>query len=204
MKKALVLIMTLIMALMLAACGGAGDGDSSTLIKEDDQGHPYIADKKMGSIIEKHELTADNWRDYIKIVTYKYTEKTVDDFGDVVDETTFSETVIGLDNERYHCLDSAAAIKLKNKTTGNEFTVELPCLASHLLGIERVENLDDYDLVKVQGNVYYLDLPEEVLEIPENSSRFAKWYHESGEFTVVNFHSKYVEYDGEDLEEYLK
>lgn len=204
MKKGLVLVMTLIMTLSLLACGGTGDGDSSKLIKEDNQGHPYIADKKMGSIIEKHELTADNWRDYIKLVTYEYTEKTVDAFGDITSEIICTETMIGLEKDRYYCFDSNAAVKLKNKTTGNEAEVELPYLISDPYEVKRIGNLDDYDLVKIQGNVYYLDLPEEVFVNPDNDPRFVRWYHESGGFNFVNIHSKYVDYDGEYLEEYLK
>ena len=113
MKKILVLILALVMIMSLTACGG-GD-DSTEIIVTNDDGYSCIKENKMGSIIEKVEITADNWQDYIKIVSFEEKIVSKDVFGDVTSEGSKTIHVLGVETEKIYAFDSTAAIKLKNK-----------------------------------------------------------------------------------------
>ena len=198
MKK----LLTLLFVLLLTACGG-GNSDSSSMIQTSSKGYSYINDKNLNTLVEKVELTQDNWKEYITIISYENKVVYTDSFGDVTGERMDTYTMLGAKTDQFFCFDSSAAIKLQKKDTGETVVIDLPTYLSDMDPNIAPTNLDDYDCVKIQGTLYFLDLPEEIF-VEEEDPRFKRWYHESGGFNLVDINAKYIDYDGEYLEEYLK
>lgn len=190
MKKALSLILALMLCMSLSACdkdnqtndfgnilggsqdqsGGNNDQQGDQTVKEP----PLVLDatfcggkclnvKRLHEIVEKVQLTTENWRDYIKVYTYAWDEiKTEKDaFGEVVSTETIKHEGIqlGAGNTRYHCFEGVA-IELKNKTTGETTIFQFGYGGK---GLQENIDLDAYECTRIQGCLYFVDIPEEAI-----------------------------------------
>jgi len=145
MKKALSLILALVLCLSLCACdkgnqsdghlnestnqennntahmGGNLDLNNQPLIMSIADGDGTINVAKLREAVEVVELTTENWKEHFKVYSYSYTEEKVekDAFGEVVSTETITHDgrAFGAGNERYHWYDEVI-IELKNKETG--------------------------------------------------------------------------------------
>lgn len=147
MKKALSLVLALILCLSLCACSDTTPSQTNNSSVEGTT--PVLTDNpstdsitppesntvdtswlvsgetinvaKLREYIEIVELTTENWKEHFKVYSYSYTEEKVekDAFGEVVSTKTITHDgrAFGTGNERYHWYDDVI-IELKNKATG--------------------------------------------------------------------------------------
>ncbi|MBE5817009.1 MAG: hypothetical protein E7315_04735 [Clostridiales bacterium] len=159
MKKIVVLILVIVMCLSLTACSG---GTSGGIIGKDVEGKTCIKSSKFGSLIERVELTLENWKDYISLVTYDVTTIERDPFGDIISQTTQTKYLVGVKTDRFYTFAyNGTAIELQNKSTGEKK------IYSHLeyrgIFVDETFNLDDYECTRIQGYIYFVDIPDEVI-----------------------------------------
>ena len=188
MKKALSLILALVLCLSLCACGedvsngtsgtadnkenpttlataGMGDVNADTdidwFIRE-----TQINTAKLPEYVEIVELTTENWMEHLKVYSYSYTEEDVekDAFGETVsaEPITHEGRAFGAGNEKYHYYDDVV-IELKHKTTGELFVFDLEYgnggfEPGNDWEIEEDFTLDDYECTRIKGSIYYLKL----------------------------------------------
>lgn len=215
MKKFLACILIVMTCLSLVACGsgqpengnsGNGSSSAANIIGKDLNGDICIKPRKFGSIIERIELTMENWQDYIKVVSYDKTEIERNVFGDVISQTTETNYLLGTDTDRYHVFDfNRTAIELKNISTGETTIYTFGEFGRH---VDENFNLDDYECIRIQGILYFLDIPEEVIL----QSDYQK-DHGTGSFIVgnsswnwtieVDVDAKVVSVAGYNLDNYL-
>lgn len=136
-------------------------GDNTTenpVLLYDHNGDPYINKMILPDLVEAIKLTTENWREYIKAYTYDIETVEKDTFGEIVSSETTSHYRLGAGNERYHLFDGVA-IELKNKATGEltiyEFSYDGVSISADF-------NLEDYECTRIQGNLYFLNFPDEV------------------------------------------
>ena len=188
MKKALSLILALVLCLSLYACGkdvskdisdtadnkensttlatdGTGDGNANSDIDWFISG-TQINTAKLPEYVEIVELTTENWMEHFKVYSYSYTEENIekDAFGEIVstEPITHEGRAFGAGNEKYHYYDDVV-IELKHKTTGELFIFDLEDgQGGHNPGndleVEEDFTLDDYECTRIKGSVYYLKL----------------------------------------------
>lgn len=183
MKKALSLILALVLCLSLCACGNSSDtpstaddpnngingevdnsnsenniADTSWLVRGD-----TVNVAKLRECVEIVELTTENWNQHFKVYAYSYTEEKVekDAFGEVVSTETITHNgrAFGAGNERYHGYDDVV-IELKDKTTG-ELTVYQfdPFYGDLDKDVDESFNFDNYECTRIKGSIYYLTIP---------------------------------------------
>ncbi len=181
MKKFIALLLSVAMFLSLVACGNdtatdaqknedaeeAEEEEEESITIEKD-GVVYIRQSKFGELLERVELTTENWKDYIKV--YSGVEETIhkDAFGEVVSTESTTFYYIGADNERYHQFQDAV-IELKNKETGELTVYDLAgngSMLSQSCYVTEDFNLDDYECTRIKGRLYFVDLPEEAILSP--------------------------------------
>lgn len=168
MKRIFSLLLLLAMCLSVAACGQDPGSQAEQeraktpagIIGKDMHGGPCIKDKKAGKIIEKVELTADNWQEYIEVFSYEETTIERDSFGEVIAEYTLTYHLLGAKTERYHTFSGDTAIEFFHKATGERKVLEF-----HFAGarVEEGFRLEDYAFSRIMGAIYFLDIPEEVI-----------------------------------------
>ena len=168
MKRIISLFLLLAMCLSAAACGQHPGSQAEQehaktpagIIGRDMHGEPCIKDKKAGKIIEKVELTADNWQDYIEVFSYEETTIERNTFGDVTTEYTLTYHLLGAKTQRYHTFSDDTAIEFIHKVTGERVVYEF-----HYTGarVEEGFRLEDYAFSRIMGAIYFLDIPEEVI-----------------------------------------
>lgn len=107
---------------------------------------PCINYLRFAECVEIVELTADNWKDYIKV--YSYSDKA----------TTHYQ--LGAGNERYHQFD-AVSIELKHLSTGEVISYEFDF--DGVNDIPEDLNLDNYECISIQGYLYFVDVPNEAI-----------------------------------------
>ncbi len=190
MKKFIALFLVLAMLFSFAACGNDDKvdkpekDDTENVEKEKDDsvliekgGVIYIKYEKFGELLERIELTTENWKDYIKVSAYEEETVNRDAFGEIVSTETRTGYCIGAGNERYHQFQDAI-IELKNKETGELTIYSLDgrynegALSRYLT--ESI-NLDDYECTRIKGRLYFVDLPEEAILSPVTD-----WGYENG------------------------
>lgn len=185
MKKALSLILALVMCLSLCACGSGSqdtqpqkpNGDNSSngntngstntdrtsqtegeplIIQNPDNGKPMINASRFNELVEKVELTTENWMDYIEVCTY--TVKTVekDAFGEIISTETNICYELGVKGDKYYYFYNFA-IELKHKTTGEK----MPILSE----VEGNVCLDEYECTRIKGTLYLVDIPDEAIAV---------------------------------------
>lgn len=177
MKKTIVLLLAL--CLLLCACGGPATAPTEATTPETEppalvlynekEGRNYLNLRRFNEILETVELTPENWLDHVEV--YAYTEETYEKnaFGEY--ELKNSRTVWTLgakDDQFYHFKDFA--VELKHKESG-----ETLILGASGVGVpEREEELflDQYECVRVQGTLYLVDIPAEVIACNERNIRF--------------------------------
>ena len=188
MKKALSLILALVVCLTLCACdksnqsegqlteptnqdnnntvhiGGNLDLNDQPLIMSIADGDGTINVEKLRKAVEVVELTTENWKEHFKVYSYSYTEEKVekDAFGEVVSTETITHDgyALGAGNERYHGYINLV-IELKDKTTGELFIYETD---GDDISVEADFNLDNYECTRIKGSICYLNIP--IGEIP--------------------------------------
>lgn len=186
MKKAISLLLVLVMCLSLCACGGdtgasnptngetsktngtTSSDDNNTTVGNNSEaetpwviyaenGTPFVNKDKMVETLEIVELTTENWRTYIKVYS--------------CNETDYR---LGAGNERYHQFKDFS-IELKHKETDEEVTYEWSsCNGQEGSPYVSADfNLDNYECSKIGGYIYFFDLPEEF--VSRNGFSIA-WY----------------------------
>ena len=123
-------------------------------------GEACIKDKNAGKIIERVELTADNWQDYIEACSYEDITIERDSFGDVISEYRKTVYLLGPKTERYHTFSSNTAIEFYHKVTGERKVYEFYYDGAH---VEAEFDLADYEFSRITGAIYFFDIPEEVI-----------------------------------------
>ena len=181
MKKALSLILALVMCLSLCACGGgkqdiqpqkpnsdntSNDSVSQTegeslIIQNPESGTPMINIKRFNELMVTVELTTENWMDYIEVCTYSREEVEKDAFGEIVSTETITHYELGAKGNKYYNFRDFV-IELKNKTTGELETYK----GTNDAWIPEVEEdfcLDEYECTRIKGTLYLVDIPDEVI-----------------------------------------
>ena len=185
MKKILALIFALILCLPLAACISNEKEDNIIQTNEIDDGHEnkdetapllfhtpnLFLEDTVVTIINKErfhecvdevvELTTENWREYIQIITYTKDYLYKKDAFD--DSTIIPETIemraYGINSDRYYTYDDVL-IELKHIETGTVVLMEVSGI--HLT--DSSINPDDYECLRIKGKVYFLTFPEEAIK----------------------------------------
>lgn len=173
-KRILSLLLVAIMACSICACGSSNESvqnnnlensENQTIDKkilDEYEGAVAIKRKYFPELIECIELTAENWKDYIKLYSFEEENVTKDTFGEIVESETIKRYCIGAGNEKYHHFDEVA-LELKNKETGETIIYEFSYYGYY---VDEKFKLEDYELTRIKGKLYFIDLPEEALVSP--------------------------------------
>lgn len=152
------------------------------------EGEPAINEKRFGELMEVVELTTENWRDYLEIVSYDEEIITKNDFGEIVYEkdengedihNIITRRVLVVDTDKYYYFNGVP-IEFINKETNESVMFTLVGEGEHLGSDSLLEGLDAYECARVQGNIIIVDLPEEAICSPLES-----WGYECG-FQLTN------------------
>lgn len=178
MKKIIKVLFVGLMLICLAGCNiqeeltkDFNNGESfieKTIVKNND-GEIGIDTDYFSSLLEYHELTTENWRDYIKAFAYQEEIINKDAFGEPVYEKDENGNDIhnmedryylgGISDTYYH-FDWGTTIELQNNETGEKVIYDISGEGAKLY--EEI-NLDDYTCTRIKGNIYFANLPEEVV-----------------------------------------
>lgn len=135
-------------------------------------GQGYLNAYRIRDIIEVVELTTENWKDYFKVDTHTYERVQYDAFGEIISSSIKTDYILCASYERYHQYANVI-IELKNISTGALTVYELgvePCISESFLYVYEDFNINDYECIRIQGSVHFIDLPEEV--ISKNNQSF--------------------------------
>lgn len=177
MKKWIALLLAAALSLTLCACGldepennnqGTNSGGSvedptdateALVLHDNEEGYTFINQNRFRELVEKVELTTENWRDYLGI--YSYTEKytKTDAFGEVVEEGEYTYTYFGPAVERYFYV-SEFVIELMDKETQETQIYQMS--GRNLPGVTEEFDLDQYECTRIKVTLYFIDLPEEI------------------------------------------
>ena len=160
MKKTISLILMLLLCLSLGGCF-----EEPLIIEVFDE--PCLNSARAGEIFERYELTAENWREYLKAYTYQVETVKKDAFGEIVERETVKVTMLGCGTERYYGL--SGALELKHKQTGELVTYRF---YGQPVFLDENFNLDDYECSRIQGYVYFANIPEELIIKSETRSGY--------------------------------
>ena len=149
------------------------DENELVIIKND---IPGINGRRFPELVETVELTMENWADYIDFSFSTYHKENKDAFGEVISTTAYTSRFISAKTDKYFQFigteEKPAAIELKHKTTGKVLTLGLEG-SDFMFSIGTYPNVDEsffeensidnYDCTRIQGTLYIVDMPEEVL-----------------------------------------
>lgn len=161
--------------------GGDGSAKEKPLIIHTENGTTLINEARFLECVEVVELTTENWQQYLKDYSYSYDEEKTetDAFGEVVSSEIITHTgrLLGAGNERIHGFVDGA-IELKNKATGELKTYkfaycgcpiseeqEVHMDGSNYQAIPDDFSFDNYKCTRIEGLLYYLNLPIEELPV---------------------------------------
>lgn len=174
MKKALSLILALVLCLGLCACGGEQDNQQQKLDNDSTSQtegealllqHPtegtIINIRRFDELWETVELTTENWMDYIEVCTYTREKTERDAFGEIVSTKTVTYHELGVKGDRYYNFRDFV-IELKNKTTG-ELETYKGTNDAWIPEVKEDFRLDEYECTRIKGTIYFVDIPEEVI-----------------------------------------
>lgn len=176
------------------------------LISTDLNGEPCLNVNLVGEILERIELTTENWRDYIRVYSYDFEMVAKDAFGEVVNSEVITENCLGYGVERYHAFD--AVIELKHKQTGELTTYTMrnnPCTYE----IDSNMNLDDYECTRIEGYFYFVDIPEElIVKVDREGTYVSNSYFKIGDSSFnttwyLDCEAKFVKVRSSTLDDYL-
>ena len=198
MKKLIALLLAAVMCLSLVACSGeetpntngnnetlgnnsatngtVGDtgnnntetGDNTTenpVLLYDNNGTAWFNKNVLPDLVETIELTTENWREYIKAYSYNIEKVEKDAFGEIVSTEIITQYMLGAGNERYHFFNGVA-IELKNKETGELTIYEFNHGDGYSISADL--NLDNYECTRIQGNLYFLNFPDEIFTVSDS------------------------------------
>ena len=180
MKKALSLILALVLCLSLCACGNveqnsqpqkpnsdntsndsASQTEGEALLLQDSVEGTIINIRRFNELWETVELTTENWMDYIEVCTYTREKVERDAFGEIVSTETVTYHELGAKGDRYYNFRDFV-IELKNKTTG-ELETYKGTNDAWIPGVEEDFRLDEYECTRIKGTIYFVDIPEEAV-----------------------------------------
>ena len=201
MKKALSLLLALVLCLSLCACGGEGpdiqmpNGDNTSqtegdalIVQNPESGMPMINIKRFNELLVTVELTAENWMDYLEVCTYSREKVEKDAFGEIVSTETITHYELGAKGNKCYNFREFV-IELKNKTTG-----ELETYNGHndayVPEVEEDFCLDEYECTRIKGTLYLVDIPDGAIVIGAGSDTKLYYRH----FDVGNSNSDYGDY----------
>ena len=136
---------------------------------------PGINAERFPELVETVELTTENWRDYIDFAFFTYHDETKNAFGEVIETTAYTSRHIIVKTDKYYQIvgteEKPAAIELQHRTTGKseilalEGTDFLYTFSYSNVGESYFEEnkMDNYDCLRIQGTLYIVDIPQEVL-----------------------------------------
>jgi len=160
------LFLTVLLFVSLVACGGSDSGTATgsrtqaDVIGKDLNGDVCIKEKKFGEIIEKVELTPENWQDYLHIFSYEQVTIERDVFGEIISEYTNTVNLLGAKTDRYHGFSHPTAIELIHKETGERKVLEFYHEGAY---VDAEFDLNDYEFSRITGTIFFIDIPEEVI-----------------------------------------
>lgn len=182
MKKALFYLLTIALCFALFACddeindpsGNVGDevagateqteGEALVLYDEE-EGYTFINQNRFAEIVEVIELSADNWMDYIGVVTYTEQIVQTDAFGEIVSTETKTVYTLGAKAEKcYYFYDFA--IEFKDKTTGEMKIYD------RLDRFSEDFDLDQYECTRIKGKLCLIDVPKEAIMQGKDGIRY--------------------------------
>ncbi len=142
--------------------------EKNNLVITDRDGRPGINSDLFGNLIERVELTLENWKNYICVVSYDVTTVIKDAFDEIISTITETKYCLGATTDRYHSFGFlSTAIELKHKETGEIQIIEFDYYGQY---VDSEFDLNDYDCTRIKGHLYFLDLPEEVIYGEEGSN----------------------------------
>ena len=180
MKKALSLILALVLCLSLCACGWGyfdtpftTDANNNVINEQDttdtqekgivlyneEEGYFFINQERFSELYTVVELTTENWQDYLEVYSWEHTTTDTNAFGEVTSQNTVTKHSFGAKGGKYYYFINFA-IELKNKETG-----ELADYSSVVEPASLIENssLDQYECTRIKGTLYLIDIPEEAI-----------------------------------------
>lgn len=181
MKRILSLLLVLAMCMSLCACGEVNlMGSTKPLVVEND-GVKCINSERFGECLEVIELTLDNWKDYIDVITYSEEIVNKDAFGEVISTETEVHHVFGVNTELYYYYEDVA-IELENVETCEKTIYEFTGQGN---SVSEDFDLSKYECTRIKGKIYFVDLPEEVIYSP-----LPEWNYKCGFILESGYDSK--------------
>lgn len=192
MKKRILLLLAAMLCACLCACGGSTSVNGNNVLTER-EGVVCIKRDKFSEILEKVELTTENWKDYIKF--YSYDEEIVhkDEFGEITSSEIVTHYCLGAGNERYHQFQETV-LELKNKETG-ELTI-YNFDHENTYDVSEDFNLDNYECTRIKGRLYFVDIPIEALHSPL-PELYYDWGYDTGFYLVTQHETTPYEVNAE-------
>lgn len=191
MKKAISLILTLVLCLASCACGSEtqkpdsgsenqkpDSNETSTnqteaateglILYPEGSSDPVINCARLKELVSTVELTAENWQDYLEVYTWTREIVEKDAFGEIVSQKTETNHALGAKEGKYFYFQEFA-IELKDKQTGELETYtgtphSQPAVAEDF-------SLERYECTRIKGTLYLIDIPEEVIMEDSNGNR---------------------------------
>ena len=194
MKKALSLLLALVICLSLCACGedqgtnsqspnesNTNQPEEEALIMQNPNYGTYINMRRFNELMTIVELTTENWMEYIEVCSYTVVRTQKDDFGEIISTEAITHYELGAKGNTYYNLRDFV-IELKDKTTG-ELQTYKENNDSYVATVEEGFSLDAYECTRIKGTLYLVDIPEEAIIHPQDGHpyfnvdySYAEWY----------------------------
>ena len=189
MKKRIFCVLTCLLCLSTTACETTHnttiDTTESTSISETTT-HPLIFENSGQIMIyydRFHEciknvvyLDTENWKDYLDVITYTEQQSIKDAFGEIISTEKIDHAVLGVKTDMYHrCED--VLIELQHIQTNEKTIIRIGDCNDN---IPNNFDLNAYECTRIKGRIYFVDLPEEVILLPD-----LKWGYDCA-FTIGN------------------
>ena len=177
-KKLCTLLVIAIMGVSLCACGDKKESMSENnatntgtqeelkytaepVVLFDYNGWNFIREELFGTLLDRMELTKENWHEHVKVNHYNIEIEKMLPEGLIVSEGMQDVYLLGPDSEKYY-LYKDAILKLKNKETDEEKEIILDWDVS----VQEDFKLEDYECIEISGYLYLMDIPEEAIYSP--------------------------------------
>ena len=149
--------------------------ESSVLIEQGD--FTAIKSTHFGECFDKVELTIDNWKNYIQVISYSREEKEIDAFGEVVSTHTEDCWVFGMQTEKFYGYEDVV-IELKNLETGEKVIINFDedhfvfgqpndddnvGAGGNYIPLDGDFDINKYECTRIKGRVHLGTPPEEAI-----------------------------------------